>query len=217
MLKNTSEISGDIDFRPLEKGDKAAVCGLLFQTGASIDGTRSPMVYRAVCNDALAGGNAVIIISSKDRDVVGCVLALIDRKVYWRLFLFRHPVTAFHVITSIMARKIRAVVNFSRQSAPRALHQDVRISEKPSGMTWQESSPFIAKIMHIAVTDTSRNMGIGKGLYDHLLNVLAGRGIKRVDANIALDNAPSIRLHLSTGWHIEKAPHNFFATIDISR
>jgi len=175
----------------------------------------SPAVYRAVCRDSIANTNAVVVISLKDGNLAGCTVALIDRKAYWRLFLLRHPFIAFYVIISTMARKAKATVNSGRQSVSKVRYQDERISENPSGRAWQESSPFIAKIMHIAVTETSRGMGVGKGLYDHLFSVLSRRGIKRVDANIALDNSSSVKLHLSTGWKVEKAPNNFFATIDI--
>lgn len=215
MIKNMKKRSDGIDFRSLETGDISAVCDFLCKTNAAIDGIKSSMVYRAVCKDALLKRDAIVVVSFKDRELAGCTVALIDRKSYWWLFLLRHPLIAPYVVISTIALKIRTAVASDKGLTPRSSYHDERISGDPSGKTWAESSPSIAKIMHIAVTDTSRNAGIGKGLYEILFEILAGCGVRRVDANIALDNVPSIKLHLATGWHVERAARNFFATIDM--
>lgn len=206
---------GGIVYRVLKEGDIPMACDLLRATNASIDGMMSPAVYRAVCRDSIARRNAVVVISLKDGTLAGCTVALIDRKAYWRSFLLWHPALTFYVITRALAMKLRVASASDKRSVQSVYDYGGKISDKPSGRTWQESSPFIAKILHTGVTDESRGMGIAKRLHEHLMVILAGRGVKRVDGNSSLGNMPSVKLLLSTGFTIEKAPSNLFATRDI--
>lgn len=210
-----SALMDSIVYRALEEGDILMACDLLRATNASIDGMMSSAVYRAVCRDSIAKRNAVVVISLKDGILAGCTVALIDRKSYWRSFLLWHPALAVYVITRALAMKLRVAFAPDKRTVQSSLDYGVTISDKPSGRTWQESSPFIAKILHTGVTDESRGMGIAKSLHEHLLAILAERGVKRVDGNSSLGNIPSVKLLLSTGFTIEKTPSNLFATRDI--
>lgn len=208
-------LTGSVIYRMLEEGDIPMVCDLLQATGASIDGMTSRIVYRAVCKDSMAEGDAIVVVSIKDGIFAGCAIALVDRKSYWRSFLPRHPIAAFYVIVRLLAMKISAAAGFNKKLVQPDYDYGGRISGKPSGRTWRESSPSIAKIMHIGVANALRGMGLAKGLYRYLFAVLAERGVKRLDGNSSFDNASSVKLFLSTGFTVERTSGNFFATRDI--
>jgi len=209
----TNNKSDDIQFRPLERADIRPLCDLMKRTDATIDGFTSLSIYRAVMGDSLARGGTVVIIALRERRIVGYAIALIDRMSYWRTFMLRHPGTIGEVIFQ------RASITMSKEKKERT-HREPQLPEyvsgASSGRSWTESSRDIAKIMHIAVDASSRHRGIGKELYKRLFAALAGRGVRRVDANIGYENIPSIRLHAATGWKIERAADNLFASIDIA-
>ena len=187
------------EFRLLRKEDVPAVCDLMECTDAFINGVKSWKLSRVLCTDALIMNPKVVVVVSLTRGcVVGYVLVIIDNASYWRQFWLRHSVTAVRLFC-------RKVVNKLTRAAARC----------SSGHAWKESSPSIAKVINIGVSEDCRGRGIGKGLYDYLFRVLAERGIRRVDANIRFDNLPSIRLHEAMGWVIERVSTHLFATVGL--
>ena len=188
------------EFRLLRGEDVPAVCDLMDRTDAFIHGVKSWELSRVLCADALAVNPKVAVVVSLTRGrVVGYVLVVIDSASYWRQFWLRHPVMGGLL--------------FCRKAVNKLLRG--RTSRCSSEHAWKESSPSIAKVVNIGVSEGIRGRGIGKGLYDYLFRVLAERGVRRVDANIQFDNLPSIRLHEAMGWVIERTATHLFATVGL--
>ncbi|UCD55747.1 MAG: GNAT family N-acetyltransferase [Candidatus Omnitrophota bacterium] len=198
-------------FRLLRKDEIPQLVRLMEDTNTSINGVCSGRLNYTICQDALLNKQVVALVSSMKGRITGYVLAVIDRALYWRNFTLRHPFMAIVV----GALKIINKLAKKNKKIPSCISLPKEVSDGPSGRTWRESTPQIAKILNIGVSGDFRGKGVGKNLYNNLFRLLANRGLKRIDANISFDNLASIRLHISTGWRIEKTGSNLFATIDI--
>ena len=183
--------------RIAEMGDVKAARDLMRQTDLSMEGLSSMALFDVLCHDALSNGNVVIVVAAAKGALAGYVIAIVDYSSYWKAFIRRHLLISLDILTHKLIRKIRTK----------------RITTE--NKKWKDSSPHIAKIINIAVLPEHRGSGIGKGLYTYLFGLLRDRGVRRIDANINSDNAPSIKLHTALGWKIEKKTGNLFATIDI--
>lgn len=180
---------------------------------AVVHGVTSRAVNRILCGDALTATSQVtMLVAVVQGRVVGYVLAMSDDAAYWRRFWLRHPVTA---VRMLCRRVVNKIVRTAATSLRPAAAAPEGILERGSGRAWNDSSPRIAKILHIAVSEPYRCRGIGAALYRRLFTALAARGIRRVDANVSFENAPSLRLHEATGWAIERTATNLFATTDL--
>lgn len=209
-----TQANAAIKIRTFKAGDINDVSNVMAQTQAAIQGLSFRVFYYALCKDALKNEKVVLAVAQDQGRIIGFALAIFNIKEYWKDFLYTHPILTMNVCVRKLLKKI-----ISRNKTNKDVEINAwllpQISELPSGRRWQESSPSIAKIKHIGVLPAYRGKGAGKQLYYYLFEELAKRGVTRIDANIPLDNYPSIKLHLSTGWSLEKTADNFFATIDL--
>ena len=203
------------NIRLFEKKDLLPLCGLMEEANVSIGSLNSTSAYYAICQDALLNDKVVIVLAEKEKHLVGYVVAIINPKLYWISFPFCHPVSTLNLIFHRLHGKIFIKHEVKNHVEITETAQPKEISKVPSGRTWTQSSPEIAKIANIHVLNDYRRIGIGRELYKFLFRLLAGHGIKRLDAITALHNRRSVGLHLLTGWRMERTKNNFFATIDL--
>ena len=188
------------------------VLPLMGQTRAAVFGIESPLLVRAICRDAFADRRVNFLVASEEGMIVGYVIAVIDRGSYRKKFLMRHPVPGLYAVAAGIIKKI---LPKDKKSLDRKTGMPDGVSAGNSGRNWKDSGPSTAKIINIGVSGAHRKRGVGKALYKELFAVLKNKGVKRVDANIDYGNMPSVRLHLSAGWKVEKRDSNLFASIDI--
>lgn len=207
---------GAVLCREMTRPDQIMAHGLLDVARPSVAGLTSPVLYRALCRESLARGNPVMVVAEVDGALAGFVMAVTDPKAFWRSFLRRHPLIAVRILARRMPGLIRARI--PRRAAPvlvdRGEHRPAE-SRTAEGASWEQSGPEIARIVFIGVDEAHRGRGVARALYRHLFAVLEGRGIRRANARIDVDNAPSIRLHRLTGWQIGGAGPSLLATLEL--
>ena len=201
--------------RLLNKKDLPEIFDLMEKMKVPIAGSSSQMIYSAICHDGLFNDGLVFVVAEEKNFLIGFSFAIIDWFHYWKIFLIRHPLIAVRIAGSRFMKMIRTI----RHSNPhKNAEKDVinkYITSSCSKRSWKDSSPKIAKIGYTAVVKSYRKRGVGKGLEKYLLDVLAKRGVRRVDAWISKSNLPSIRLQHKLGYGIEKNAIGLFASIDI--
>lgn len=150
-------------------------------------------------------------------DLVGYAAAITDWTRFWQSFAWRHPFLAI----SIATRKLRGGRGGRRPADQTKL---IARDDEPSELLeaegiklWRESSPHIAKILHVGVLANFRGRGVATSLYRRLMDELALRGVQRLDAWIDPGNIASLRLHQETGWSILRQNNGYIATISLKR
>ena len=180
-----------------------------------IAGLHSSKLYDAICADALSDKRIVIVVAEKQSRLIGFNLTFIDRNQYWRLFIVKHPLFALQIAAHRFLRLLR--VSPEREMTRSADPKDVNqyITTIPSGCSWKDSSPEIAKLVMTALTKEHRGRRISGGFGAYILDVLAHHNVRRVDTKIDPHNIPSIRLTYGLGFTIERTGDHLFATIDL--
>jgi ribosomal protein S18 acetylase RimI-like enzyme len=168
----------------LEAADLAAIVELHAALEVSLAGVQSRALYRALCRDALRGGQVVCLVAAADGQVAGFVTALIHAAAYWKRFARRRPLLALRILAGRLFRRKTARRGAASPAAP---------------ASWAESSERIAKIQFIGVAKEFRGRGIGVELYRRLAAHLRERGLERIDARVAGDNTASLRMHRAAG------------------
>ena len=186
------------------------------QAAFPISGLSSCSLYAALCQDALFDDRIVIGVAEDEKRIVAFLLIIVDWRAYWRTFLHRHPLLGVRIVGRRLSR---------RQSAPDAWNKLTRkqqeqitqaVAETPSGRSWEDSSPSIAKGVFLQVEPAFRRRGISVRLYHHMFTLLAERGVRRIDAKVDLANTGALPLHLRVGYHLERSGNTLFATRDLS-
>lgn len=193
----------------IDESKVEACVGILRALGISIAGVRETVLFRALCRDGLRAYPLVCVLATSGDFPAGIVLAIVDYAVYWKRFAVRHPLIGLRILS-------RRALNLASARRKRVSGQDpaptVDNAEKCFA-SWSESNRHIAKILFIGVLPAFQRQGIGRELYKSLLSFLKQIGVQRVDARIAPDNLPSIRLHQELGWSVFRDSRGFFATI----
>lgn len=170
-------------------------------------------VYRAIGKDVLRDPRATMLVADSEDRLAGYVIAVTDWRVFWRSFLLRHLLCAAVIA---FKRAKAGILSSSKRSTPKDEPEEHWcLSEPTDTRSWADSSPVIAKILHVGVDSQFRGRGIGSGLYREILGTLAARGVRRVDACIDRGNVRSLQLHAQTGWRIHRVHDGYFATIDL--
>jgi ribosomal protein S18 acetylase RimI-like enzyme len=198
----------------MEAADLRGLCATMKSVQAVIASISTGAVYRAVCRDALAG-RAVMVVAVDGTEIVGYVLAVVDWGTYWWGFPGRHPLVALEIALGRLRRRMRNCLARRRRAAVVMPTDSAAGSPPAEARSWADSSPVIAKIMCIGVRQDWCRQGVGKALYRHLFGVLRQRGVRRLDAQIDLDNKASVRLHEATGWQVRPTGDGYFATVDL--
>ncbi|MEW5875057.1 MAG: GNAT family N-acetyltransferase [Candidatus Zixiibacteriota bacterium] len=167
------------------------------------------VVYRAILRDALNDPRVTILLLWRGSEPIGYVVAIADWREYWRSFMTRHPFAAGVILLGRFPRVLARVDRKVNQGhhPPAAPARDAT-----KVLSWADSSPLIAKVVHIGVKADHRGHGHARRLYAQLEESLRREGVARVDACIDTDNASSLKLHASAGWTISEMRGGFFAT-----
>jgi len=203
--------------RLFHKDDLREVSALMKVIKPDIAGLHSPKLYDTICADALSDTRIVIVVAEKQSRLIGFNLTFIDRNQYWRLFIVKHPHLALKIAAHRFLRLLRVFPE--REATDPAASKDISqyITTTPSGRSWKDSSPEIAKLVMTALTKEHRGRRISVGFGAYILDVLAQHGVRRVDTKIDPDNIPSIRLTYGLGFRIERRGEHLFATIDLDQ
>jgi hypothetical protein len=182
-----------------------------------IAGLHSEKLYDAICADALSDKRIVIVVAEKQSRLIGFNLTIIDRNRYWRLFIVKHPLFALQIALHRFLRllKVSPVQKVTHSADPKDIRQ--YITTIPSGRSWKDSSPEIAKLVMTALLKEHRGKRISVGFGAYVLDVLAHHNVRRVDTKIDPHNIPSIRFTYGLGFTIERTGERLFATIDLGQ
>jgi len=191
----TSAARPNLELREIRASDTEVVVDLMAEFEVSAGGLATRAMYRALCQDAVAGSGGVCVVASYDRRVSGFAMGLIDRRRYWSGFLARHPAVGASALWRVASRRLAKI----RQS-----RRPFRSTSFVRPRAWRESSPRIGKIIYVGVSPPFRRSGIATALYRELESQFARRGVRRIDSLIDPDNAASIRLHEATGWTLHR-------------
>jgi ribosomal protein S18 acetylase RimI-like enzyme len=176
--------------------DAPQLLRLLVQDRPGIAGLSSTRAYRSVISDCLHSRNLFCIVAARDQGVLGYVLAVRNWSRFQKWFGLRHPWLAMQALAKKLGSR-----SFRANAGPAPGH--VPPSRPESN----------ARILYIGVDGTQRSRGIGAGLYAALRAQLANEGVEQVQAHIAQQNLPSLRLHERTGWSISRRREGGFMAI----
>lgn len=178
--------------RILSPSSVVAASRLLRDSGFSVLGISTTALARSVCEDAIAGKGPVVLVAECEGEVRGIVTAIIDAPRYWKKFVMRHPIFACRVIARHMRR--------TKKSTGGSSAVDEEGDPAAFSVRWSESSPRVARVSLIAVSNCSRGRGLGIRLYETMFDYLRHKGVETVLAQIDSSNDASLRLHRRTGW-----------------
>jgi ribosomal protein S18 acetylase RimI-like enzyme len=199
---------------PISPGSFDACVGILSALQASVAGLRGRGVYRALCRDGLGGDTRLVcLVARSGAEPAGVVLAVVDHVAYWKRFAIRHPLPAARILATRTVQRLATPRKGASANSPPAEHNRTAASWTAS---WCESGRHIAKIIFIGVLPAFQGRGIARELYLSLFSRLKEIGVRRVDAMIASENLPSLRLHEQAGWRLHRDPPDVFATIPLT-
>ena len=203
---------GAIHCRLVELKDLAGTCALMEQIQLRAAGLVARPMYRALCRDALAERNVVIVLAEEQNQFMGLAIAVTNSRRYWRRFVLRRPILGVRIAVR------RLLDHFGKLQAPPGPDHGERANAEAMSLMghWNESAEDIAKTVFIAVLDQYQGRGCAVAIYECLFRVLARIGVSRLDAHVDTGNDSSVRLHSRTGWRIERTEAGYFASIDLS-
>lgn len=198
----------EVRYHPLEARNLRSLVDLESELRVALAGVQSRRLYRILAQDAVGGDRRVVcLVCETGGRVAGFVLALIHPSYYWKDLARRHPLMAVQILLARTFQRAQA----GPPPEPTASEDDRLFESGASPGSWAESSDTIAKIQFIGVDPDFRGKGIGVELYRRLADYLRGRGLSRIDAHIAAENAASIRLHHAAGWKLYREAGGVFA------
>ncbi len=202
-----------LELRVMTHADLGDVLAFCEAEGVVIGQVRCPRVNGAVCRDALRRRDVLVVVARADGRLAGVVLAVIHWRRYWRSFLLRHPLAS---VCILLPRAARLFARRPPAAPPEVRPETEALFRGVSHADWSDSSDLIAKIVYVATGSSCRGRAVGSALYRRMFEELGRRAVTRLDAHIELDNEPSIRLHLATGWSLAKTGGVVFATRPIT-
>ena len=178
-----------IEIRPSQPSDVAAVAPFIYSSGpysfnyvlASDQAGVLPFVRYAFAQKSgeLRYENHVTVL--RDGDIVGCGAALAPHQSLLQTFHgVRHVVR--HCGIAASAGIIRRGLAFEQVVRP------------PKGELWI--------VAHLGVAPECRGQGIGVQLIEHLIDLIRGRGGKRVGLDVALINPRAEALYQRIGFEV---------------
>jgi GNAT superfamily N-acetyltransferase len=209
-----------VQCRLLEPTEVNEAAQLMKQAGASFARGTSLALFQTLCRDACQHRRPpclAIVVAEQNGQLIGYVITHIGGPAYFRAFSRRHPLTAGKLIWKRLARRWRPRAAQPLQTAKPAKPALAFVKTTGLQRTWDEPGLHIARVQHIGVHPDQRGGGVGKQLYQQLFASLRGYGVRRVDANIDLDNVASLWLHERTGWQVYDNGDHFYATIELAK
>jgi len=185
------------------------------QSAFPISGLSSRRLYRAMCMDALRDNRILIGVAELDHRVAGFLVVIVDWRAYWRAFMRRHPLVGITILWRRYMRRRGRESLWQKMTDEQRRRVEEIVSPEPSGRSWSDSSPKIAKGVFLHIDSAYRRRGLAVELYRYLFDLLASRGVIRCDAKVDVVNARAFPLHLRMGYRLERAGDSLFATIDL--
>jgi GNAT superfamily N-acetyltransferase len=218
----------ELQFRWIQPADVEAAARLMVQAGASFARGTSLSWFRALGRDAcghrLPPCAAVLLAADEADRLCGYVTLHLGGPAFFPAFARRHPLAASGLVWKRVNRRLRA--NWRQRFNPPhpAEKRPARPPLANPGFVLPQASPYhwndpglhIARVQHVGVHPERRGAGLGKQLYQELLQRLPDYGITRVDANIDPDNLNSLWLHHRTGWQVYLNHDHYYATVELS-
>jgi len=206
----------EILFRQLEDGDIPNVLKLMIEISPNIGGARYPSLYHALCRESLIDKRVVFIVGEEQSDIVAFHIAIIDRDKWRKSFMMRHPLIlarmAFSRIYHTLRRVVKKAIHQTKGLPKPIANIDDFVTPGNTNRSWKDSSPKIAKIIFTGVAESQRGKRIIKSLYEYRDQVLAKRGVKRVDSVILSDNIKMIRASVRLGVSVYKSDGHLMTT-----
>ncbi len=202
--------------RLLTPPDEDALVQLLLRLQCTIARISRESIYRAMIRESYADRRIHILVCSSGSELAGYVIAIADWREFWMGFVLRHPLIGARIlIARLRGQESRGRAQVDLPAAPR---DDPTLGGWPvdDGRRWEDSSPQVAKVVHVGVDPRFRGSGIGSSLYYSLMKRLLGSDVNRLDAYIDLPNTASVRLHIATGWQVKRLADGYFASVDLS-
>jgi hypothetical protein len=184
---------------------------LLSELRVPIAGSTTLVAHKALAR-AIGDPRLVVLLAECGDLVHGVSLGVIDPKRFWKDIAVRNPQLLALRLLSIVKRRMRKRPSSGEESVP-AL---TILLDSPTGRHWGESSPDIGQVTLVLLRPELRGSGMSVPFMSALLDELARRGARRVDARIARGNIPSIRMCKRLGMTVEDTGANVFATGDLA-
>ena len=206
-------------FRILEKSDFEGVLELMEEIRPDIGGSRDPALYYVLCCEALVDKRVVFVIGEEQSKIIAFFLAIIDPN-RWRIsFMIRHPLLgmerALNISFDRLMKLLKKTEKKTKDFDPSLQNIKKYITHGSSNVPREESTPEIAKLIFDAVAESHRGRHIAKGIRVYMLEVLAKRGVKSVNASIHFHNIPSTHVWYGLGFNIYNRGDQLFITKDI--
>jgi ribosomal protein S18 acetylase RimI-like enzyme len=203
----------------IKEDDIVEVCRLMKAANATFAKMQLPEIYAAICSDALHRHDVVLAVAKIDNTVAGYSLSIIDRRRYWRSYLFRYPLLTVKITNNLLLKKITSLHKVKHQAASLDQSLEKFVNIVPAKRSWQDSSPSTAKLLHIYVSEHARGRSIGLKLILYTFKILKDRNVSRVDIMIRIDNnnISSIKMNRKAGWEFSRTGDYLFGTIDLKK
>ena len=173
----------------LDRRHAAQTLALLDALRVSLFGVCSARLHAALVDDALR--NAIDCrVAVQGDEVLGLVLAA--PRSYWRSALLTHWGLALECVRARLMKKQSPALDRRAPVVP----IDVSTSGAPA-RSWKQPGDAW-RIIFVGTAESARGNGVAAQLYRHLM---ADRSLV---AHVALENAPSIRLHRSLAWRLHR-------------
>lgn len=206
-------IESRLEYRWLMPSDFPSMRRLLEETRPSFGGISGDRMYDVLMRESLLGRNLRWIVAVNVQQVVGFIVACIDRQRFWRHFFLRHPILIAQLLLSLAATSLRRVGNRASN-----LGIDGHTGLGESLPKWTDEGPHIAKLLYGAVAQKHRGLGITPRMLQALTSTLPAVGVTRIDGHIDSHNESSRRSVEKAGGIVYPSPGGgYFFTFMLSR
>jgi hypothetical protein len=185
-----------------------------------IAGLFSRSMYTAICRQALVDERLVVTVAEDQGKLIGFTINIIDQNRFWISFLKKHPLLASRIAFRKFLNLMGLGVSARRLEPTQLEIINKYITPGPSGRSWKDSSPRIAKAIFNGVAEQYRgSRTVGKELLSYRKEVLLERGVKRADGIILMHRIASVKLLHKQGGPIEKIGKGdkLFVSVDLDQ
>lgn len=208
-----------IHIRQLTIEEKPHLLELFRRVPPTIARMSSRLVYNAIIADALRTRNVAIFVASLDNNLVGYTIAAWDWNYFRHMFVLRHPLVGLMVLADWIKKMTLKPYKDSVQN-PRTGNEITRQQQTGGNgsqtLILEESAKEIVRVIFIGTDPQVRGMGLGLGLYAHLIPYFRQQGFTRIVAHIRKRNIASINMHKKARWTVIHSKNGYFAFFDLS-